>query len=60
MFLKFEFQNDRSTNFGAVWVEIPLPIDKAHCLNTTACCYRTSRHKRPNTNWWFRRQNTTT
>ena len=43
MFLKFEFQNDRSRNFGAVGVEVrhfPLTMLIAY---TTACCYRTSR-----------------
>jgi len=24
VFLKLEFQKDRTTNFGAVWIEIPL------------------------------------
>jgi len=33
MFLKFEFQNDRSRNFGAVGGRSsPIPIDKAHRL----------------------------
>jgi len=42
-FLKFEFQDDRSINVGAVGVEICLfPLTRLIAY-TTACSYRTSR-----------------
>jgi len=47
MFLKFEFQNDRSRNFGAVGVEVrhcPLTRLIAYTIFHVQqlCCYRTS------------------
>jgi len=43
VFLKFEFQDDRSTNVGAVGVEICLfPLTRLIAY-TTACSYHTSR-----------------
>jgi len=42
VFLKFEFQDDRSINVGAVGVKIFLfPLTRLIAY-TTACCYRTS------------------
>ena len=43
VFLKFEFQNDRSRNVGAVGVEVRhCPLTRLIAY-TTACCYCTSR-----------------
>jgi len=39
VFLKFEFQTDRSRNFGAVGVEICLFSLTRLIAYTTACCY---------------------
>jgi len=46
MFLKFEFQNDRSRNFEAVGVEVRHLTLTRLIAYTTACCYRTSRDSR--------------
>jgi len=43
VFLKSEFQDDRSINVKAVGVEICLFQLTRFIAYTTACCYRTSR-----------------